>query len=85
MPRDPNTRTCCDCTQKVQTWEWCEVCSAYVCDGCNESHDCGDLELGSVRDTEDTAHPAEGQHSLDCDDPECPGDCASDEEDDSEE
>lgn len=54
---------CGDCSNEADC-DWCEVCSSFVCDDCDISHDClaedlGDFEevlLDQVDPDSDTAH-----------------------------
>ena len=80
MPRDKNTRPCGDCGEQQPTYEWCDTCRAYVCDDCNDGHDCVGDALDSHGDEMDRDTPPD-PHAADCDDPGCEGDCADDAED----
>lgn len=74
MPRDKNTRPCIDCGQQQKSWEWCDVCQSYVCDDCNDGHDCSGITLGARSETDAESDDApDAQHELDCDDPDCQG------------
>jgi hypothetical protein len=49
-------RHCGECSAEKDC-DWCEICSSFVCDDCDEAHDClATLLLDDVDEERDTPH-----------------------------